>query len=81
MGDAEALAALDAMALLAEGDDALRSSSLIAPVALSRDAAKLTSSSKKMRLSASLPRFGMNLTLRLAHHLRGMLIRHMSPSL
>ena len=37
-----------------------RSSSLITPVALRRDAARLTSSSKKMRLSASLPRFGMN---------------------
>jgi hypothetical protein len=39
-----------------------RSSSLIAPVALRRDAERLTSSSKKMRLSASLPRFGMNLS-------------------
>ena len=43
-----------------------RSSSLIAPVALRRDAARLRSSSKKMRLSASLPRFGMSLRLRFA---------------
>ena len=42
-----------------------RSSSLIAPVALRRDAERLTSSSKKMRLSASLARFGMGLRLRL----------------
>src|ERR1700733_10227864 len=40
------------------------SSSLIAPVALRRDAAMLTNSSKKRRLSASLPRFGMKATLR-----------------
>ena len=33
------------------------------PVALRRDAARLTSSSKKMRLSASLLRLGMNLEL------------------
>jgi hypothetical protein len=47
------------------GMRACRSSSLIAPEARRRDATTLTSSSKKMRLSASLPRFGMNLRLRL----------------
>ena len=55
-------------------------SSLITPVALRRDAATLTSSSKKMRLSASLPRFGMNLRLRLARHLCGMMIPHTSAN-
>ena len=51
------------------------SSSLIAPVALRRDAVRLISSSKKMRLSASLPRFGMSLTYAwLRHHQRGIMI-------
>src|ERR1700722_13283927 len=42
------------------------SSSLITPVALRRDAAMLTSSSKKMRVFAPLPRLGMNFGLLLA---------------
>ena len=47
------------------------SSSLIAPVARRRDTLRLTSSSKKMRLPASIARFGMNLRLRLARHMCG----------
>jgi hypothetical protein len=42
------------------------SSSLIRPVALRRDTPTLTSRSKKTRVSASLPRFGMSLRLRFA---------------
>ena len=53
MGDA------DELLFVTEGDEPYRSSSLIAPVALRRDAVRLASSSKKMRLSASLPRLGM----------------------
>ena len=53
-----------------------RSSSLIAPVALRRDAVRLRSSSKKQRLAASVPRFGMQLRLRLARHLCGIMIPH-----
>ena len=53
----------DELLFVTEGDDAMPvSSSLIAPVALRRDTLTPTSSSKKMRLSASLPRFGMNLS-------------------
>ena len=74
MGDA------DEFLFVTEGDEPCRSSSLIAPVALRRDAARLTSSSKKMRLSASLPRFGMNLRLRLARHLCGIMIPHTSAN-
>ena len=68
MSDTDAFAALDAMVLLAEGNDDLLVLESDTPVARRRDMATLTSSSKKMRLSASLPRFGMNLRLRLARH-------------
>ena len=56
------------------------SSILITPVALRRDAATLTSSSQKMRLSASVPRFGMNLELGLARHQCGTRIPHTSAN-
>lgn len=48
------------------------SSSLIRPVALRRDTPTLTSWSKKTRVSASLPRFGMSLRLRLVRATTGM---------
>ena len=70
MGDA------NEFVLLTERYEGLPVLSLIAPVALRRDAAMLTSSSKKVRLSALLPRLGMNLKLRLAHHLCGIMIPH-----
>jgi hypothetical protein len=56
----------DEFGLLGERMWAHLSSSPIMPVALRRDAAMLTSSSKKMRVFASLPRLGMNFGLRLA---------------
>jgi hypothetical protein len=68
MRDADAFAAFNAMVLVAEGDNTM-------PVfkpdrALRRAASRLRSSSKKKRLAASIPRFGMKLRLRLARHLR-----------
>ena len=54
MGDA------DELLFLTKGDDAMPVLNLIAPGALRRDAVRLTSSSKKMRLFAPLPRFGMS---------------------
>jgi hypothetical protein len=50
----------DELLFVTEGDDAMRVLKPIAPVALRRDTPTLTSSSKKMRRSASFPRFGMN---------------------
>ena len=55
-------------------------SNLIAPVALRRAASRLRSSSKKQRLAASVPRFGMKLRLRLARHLCGIMIPHTSAN-
>ena len=43
-------------------------------MALRRDTPTLTSSSKKMRPSASIARFGMNLRVRLARHLHCIMI-------
>jgi hypothetical protein len=74
MGDADAFAAFTAV-WSAKAMTPCRSSILIAPVALSRDAARPTSSSKKTRLCASIPRFGMNLRLRLAR-LCGIVLPH-----
>ena len=73
MGDADAFAAL-AWSSSPKAMTPCLSSSLIAPVALRRDASRLTSSSKKKRPAASIPRFGMNLRLRLARHLCGIII-------
>ena len=73
MGDA------DELLFVTEGDDAMPVLSPIAPEALKRDTLTLTSSSKKMRLSASLPRFGMNLRVRLARRLCGIMIPHRGP--
>jgi hypothetical protein len=53
----------DELSFVTEGDDAMPVLKPEVPQALSRDTPTLTSSSKKMRLSASLPRFGMNLRL------------------
>ena len=68
MNDADAFAAFAAMVLFTKGDNAMPVLKPIAPVALSRDAVRLASSSKKQRLAASVPRFGMNLRLRLTRH-------------
>jgi hypothetical protein len=59
MGHADAFAALTAIVLV-EGDDAMPVLKPDAPVALRRDAVRLTRSSKKMRLTASIPRLGIS---------------------
>ena len=66
MGDADAFAAFTAMVLVREGDNALPVLEPDRTRGPRRDAVRLASSSKKTRLCASLPRFGMNLRLRLA---------------
>jgi hypothetical protein len=70
MGDAHELL------FVTEATTPCLSSSLIAPVALRRAASRLRSSSKKKRLAASIPRFGMKLRLRLAI-MCGIMIPHM----
>jgi hypothetical protein len=76
MGDVDAFAAFAAMVLVTEGDNAMLVLKPDRAVALRRDAVRLRSSSKKTRRSASLPRFGVNLRLRLARHLCGIMIPH-----
>ena len=70
MGDA------DELLFVTEGDDAMPVLKPDRAEAFRRDTVRLRSSSKKMRLSASLPRFGMNLRLRLARHPWGIMVPH-----
>jgi hypothetical protein len=81
MGDADAFAASAAKVLVAEGDKyvpVLKSDSARGLEARRGEAQEL---SKKQRLAASAPRFGMKLWLRLARHLRGIKVPHASANL
>jgi hypothetical protein len=74
MGDADELLAFNDMILVPEGDHAIPVLKPDYARGLEADAARLSSSSKKRRLPASIPRFGMNLRLRPTRLLCGIMI-------
>ena len=74
MGDA------DEPLFVTEGDDPVPVLKVLVPVALRRDAVRLASSSKNMRLAMLLPRFGHEPLRQLAHYLCGIIVPHTSAN-